>query len=65
MKSQAARRLKELERENLRLKKAVADVALELADLRMALDTMCRRLTVWLANGFDHPVPTASNAPLP
>lgn len=41
------------------------EVEIELADLRMALDTMCRRLTVWLANGFNHPVPTASNAPQP
>lgn len=38
MKSQAARRLKELEQENLRLKKALADVALDNQILKEALD---------------------------
>lgn len=38
MKSQAARRLKELETENLRLKKAVADLALDKQILKEALD---------------------------
>jgi len=38
MKSQAAKRLKELEVENLRLKKAVADLALDKQILKEALD---------------------------
>jgi putative transposase len=38
MKSEAARRLKELEQENLRLKKALADVALDKQILKEALD---------------------------
>lgn len=38
MKSEAARRLKELEQENLRLKKAVADLALDKQILKEALD---------------------------
>jgi putative transposase len=38
MKSEAARRLKELEQENLRLKKAVADLTLDKQILKEALD---------------------------
>jgi putative transposase len=38
MKAQEARRLKELERENLRLKKLVADLALDKAILKEAID---------------------------
>jgi putative transposase len=38
MKSEAARKLKELEQENLRLKKAVADLALDKQILKEALD---------------------------
>jgi transposase-like protein len=38
MKSQAAKRLKDLEQENLRLKKAVADLALDKQILKEALD---------------------------
>jgi transposase-like protein len=38
MKSQAAKRLKELEQENLRLKKAVADLALDKQILKETLD---------------------------
>jgi len=40
MKSQAARRLKELEVENLRLKKAVADLALDKQILKEGLDNL-------------------------
>lgn len=38
MKSQAARRLKELEQENVRLKKAVADLTLDKQILKEAID---------------------------
>jgi transposase-like protein len=38
MKSEAARKLKELEQENLRLKKAVADLTLDKQILKEALD---------------------------
>jgi transposase-like protein len=38
MKSEAAKRLKELEQENLRLKKAVADLTLDKQILKEALD---------------------------
>lgn len=38
MKAQAARRLKDLEQENLRLKKAVADLTLDKQILKEALD---------------------------
>jgi putative transposase len=38
MKAQAARRLKELDQENLRLKKAVADLTLDKQILKEALD---------------------------
>ena len=38
MKSEAARKLKELEQENLRLKKALADLALDKQILKEALD---------------------------
>jgi putative transposase len=38
MKSEAAKKLKELEQENLRLKKAVADLALDKQILKEALD---------------------------
>lgn len=40
MKAEAARRLKELESENLRLKKAVADLTLDKQILKEALDHM-------------------------
>jgi len=40
MKSEAARKLKELEQENLRLKKAVADLALDKQILKEALDCL-------------------------
>jgi hypothetical protein len=40
MKAQAARRLKELEAENLRLKKAVADLTLANQILKEALDEL-------------------------